>query len=119
MKSHLQFDEASIEVSKHIGDGKRFDQYFSLSDAEQVDYYLVPYTDSENRTPQNGILERHEVFKDRRLCSMSHMLHISKSRRDILFLRKHSTRHYRRRSRRRQSNESTVDLSFASLDVTI
>ena len=92
---------------------------FSLSDAEQVDYYLVPYTDSENRTPQNGILERHEVFIDRRLCSMSHMLHMSKTRRDILFLRKHSTRHYRRRSRRRQSNESTVDSSCTSLDVTI
>ena len=47
--------------------------------------------------------------KDRRSCSMQHLLQISKTRRDILFLWNHSSRHYRGgQEEGRETNQQSI-----------
>ena len=54
-----------------------------------------------NRTPQNGNLERRGILKYRISCSMSNMLQISKTKRDLWL---HTTNHQRKNQ---ESNRTT------------
>ena len=91
-----------------IDDDQRFDQYIIHRRMQKSRWYPVPHRDSETLALHNGNLERSctsgqlvafkndmKVLKGRRSCSVPKMLHISKTRRDILRLWKHATRHYR------------------------
>ena len=53
-------------------DDQRFDQELFTEESRNIDCCPVSYRDSETHAPQNGNLERHEVFKidDRVQCQI-------------------------------------------------
>ena len=68
----------------------------SQKNAETVEQYLVPQRNSENHARRSGNLERHHVLKIEDRVQGHTCVKISKAKRDLLYLWKHSTWHYRR-----------------------
>ena len=101
MKQVLKSPSKSTVINDLIKD--------SHKNTRKVYDHPVPHRDSENHDLQNGNLERHEVSKDRRSCSMPNMLQISKTRRDMLYLWKHSTRQDRgSQAASRETNQQSI-----------
>ena len=68
---------------------------YSQKGAKTVNHYPALHRNSETHASQNGNLEPQEVSKNQVRVQCQNMLQISKTRRDIFYLWKHATRHYR------------------------
>ena len=116
---HFQFDEASVDVSKHIDEDQRSDQELFTENTEKVGYCLVSHRDSEIFMLYTTVTWNDIFFKGRRSCSMNaqHASNIKDQTRHFVLVEA-CYKALPSSTRSRQGNESTVDSSCTSLEIT-